>query len=121
MNRQNDIQIYLKYKYPSLEDLEEENEDTDSLKINEVKDTAKLKNEAKVLLAQADASTRSLGRSNNIIYERVVKKNSYVKEISYGSNCRRTCVSFKGYVNKKICKKFNFMSRFKTHFYCLPS
>ena len=108
------VPLYSRQKY--LEDLEEECEDSDVTEIRRVKHNPKL-SEAKVLLAEHNASLErkiTTGPRNSTVYERVVEKKPFAREVSYSSKCRHTFGSFKGYVNKIInCyfKKYIFHCR----------
>ena len=82
---------YLK-KYPSLEDLKEENEDADVANIDELKESSK---EHRVMVRKKEHSNQ---RANNHAYVKVTQRDAYVKKISYSSVFAKNCIPFKGYV-----------------------
>ena len=82
---------YLK-KYPSLEDLKEENEDADVANIDEQKENSR---EHRVMVRKKEPSNQ---RANNHVYVKVTQRDAYVKKISYSSVFAKNCIPFKGYV-----------------------
>lgn len=105
--RSNDYYLYLK-KYPSLEDLKEENEDTDEFKIDELKNP-RFK-ESRVMVRKKEFLNQSVPNNtvnNQHVYEKVNRQDTYVKKISYSSTFANKCLPLKGYV---WIFKLNFLS-----------
>jgi hypothetical protein len=91
--RSTSYNAYLK-KYPSLEDLKEENEDADAANINELKENSRFR-EQRVMVRKKEPSNQ---RANNHVYVKVTQQDAYVKKISYSSVFAKNCMPFKGYV-----------------------
>ena len=94
--RSNEYYLYLK-KYPSLEDLkEEENEDSGEFKTEESKII-----ENRVIVRKKEFPKQNVSQntnSNHHVYEEVNQRDAYVKKISYSSTLTNKCFPLKGYV-----------------------
>ena len=95
LKKQLDYQLYLK-RYPSLEDLEEETEDHDENQIDQFKQT--IKNNEPQLLVKKVLLKQNPNEFSENVYENVVRRDAYIKTISYTSTLTKNCLPFKGYV-----------------------
>ncbi len=93
--RSNEYYLYLK-KYPSLEDLKEENEDSGELKTEESNII-----ENRVIVRKKEFPKQNVSqyiKSDHHVYEEVNQRDAYVKKISYSSTLTNKCFPLKGYV-----------------------
>ena len=97
--RSNEYYLYLK-KYPSLEDLKEENEDS-SRNEEELKTEESKIIENRVIVRKKEFPKQHFSqniKSNHHVYEEVNQRDAYVKKISYSSTLANKCLPLKGYV-----------------------